>query len=126
MLVVLVVPLDVVLVVPLASYVLYTILMLRQLWRVPRIREHYRRLPTRRELPVDVGYLQFGSFFFRRQDVIGTGATGRVYKGMYAGKLVAIKEMDETQVKLPSIIREVGALKRLGDKCEHVLSLIHI
>ena len=37
-----------------------------------------------------------------------------------SGEVVAIKEMDETQVKLPSIIREVGALKRLGDKCEHV------
>ena len=62
-------------------------LLLRQLWQVPRIREHYRRLPT---MPsshgvVDSGVLQFGSFFFRRSDMLGAGGTARVYKGMYAG-----------------------------------------
>ena len=77
----------------LALYTCYTILLLRQLWLMPRVREHYRRLPTRREAPSDIGYLQFGSFFFRRQDVIGTGGSSRVYKGMYAGQLVAVKEL---------------------------------
>ena len=52
----------------------------------------------------------------------GAGGYGRVLRAVHgrSGEVVAIKEMDETQVKLPSIIREVGALKRLGDKCEHV------
>lgn len=64
---------------------------------MPRIREHYRRLPTRREIATtDSGMLQFGSFFFRRQDLLGAGGTARVYKGMYAGKLVAVKEIAST------------------------------
>ena len=95
-----------------ASYAAYTLLLLRQLWRMPRIRDHYRRLPTRRELPIDVGYLQFGSFFFRRQDVIGTGATGRVYKGMYAGTLVAVKEMASAHV--PSSLQHGGHSEASG------------
>ena len=28
-------------------YAFYTALLLRQLWRMPRIRDHYRQLPTR-------------------------------------------------------------------------------
>ena len=85
------------LIVLIATYAAYTVLLLWKLWQVPRIREHYRRLPTRRELGfADSGVLQFGSFFFRRQDLLGAGGTARVYRGMYAGKLVAIKEIAAT------------------------------
>ena len=49
---------------------------LHQLWRLPRIKEHYRRLPTRKEIvETDPGILQFGSFIFSRDDLIGHGAT---------------------------------------------------
>ena len=62
-------------------YAAYTLLLLRQLWRMPRIRDHYRQLPTRPERPVDtIGFLAFGSFSFRRQDLIGAGGMARVYK----------------------------------------------
>ncbi len=95
------------------GYALYTVYMLCELWKVPRIREHYRRLPTRRELPFgDSGVLQFGSFFFRRQDLLGAGGTARVYKGMYAGKLVAVKELTSTSM-LPYGRAEAALLSRL-------------
>ena len=62
-------------------YAFYTALLLRQLWRMPRIRDHYRQLPTRPERPVDtIGFLAYGSFSFRRQDLIGAGGMARVYK----------------------------------------------
>ncbi|KAL1512405.1 hypothetical protein AB1Y20_005661 [Prymnesium parvum] len=93
-------------------YLLYTLVMLRFLCQVPRIREHYRRLPTRRELPPEGGVLQFGSFFFRRQDVIGTGGSSRVYRGMYAGKLVAVKEIAAAAM-LPHGQAEAAMLSRL-------------
>lgn len=94
-------------------YSLYTLVLLRQLWLVPRIREHYRRLPTRHELAIaDSGVLQFGSFFFRRTDLLGAGGTARVYKGMYAGKLVAIKEIAETAM-LPHGRAEASLLSNL-------------
>jgi hypothetical protein len=65
-----------------ALYLLYTLVMLRELWKVPRIREHYRRLPTRSDAVAltDSGVLQFGSFFFRHSDMLGAGGTARVYK----------------------------------------------
>ena len=97
----------------LGSYALYTLFFLRQLWQVPRIREHYRRLPTRRDTGVaEAGVLQFGSFFFRRQDVLGAGGTARVYKGMYAGKLVAVKEIAATSM-LPYGRAEAALLSSL-------------
>jgi hypothetical protein len=94
-------------------YVLYTLVLLRQLWQIPRVREHYRRLPTRREIAtLDSGMLQFGSFFFRRQDLLGAGGTARVYKGMYAGKLVAVKEIASTAM-IPYGRAEAALLSRL-------------
>jgi serine/threonine protein kinase len=76
------------------SYIAFSLLFIYFLWRLPRIREHYRRLPTRKELyEADPGFLQYGSFFFRRQDLIGHGATACVYKGMLAGRMVAVKEL---------------------------------
>jgi len=94
-------------------YVLYTLVLLRQLWQIPRVREHYRRLPTRREIAtLDSGMLQYGSFFFRRQDLLGAGGTARVYKGMYAGKLVAVKEIASTAM-IPYGRAEAALLSRL-------------
>ena len=95
------------------TYCLYTLLLLRQLWAVPRIREHYRRLPTRNDLALaDSGVLQFGSFFFRRTDLLGAGGTARVYKGMYAGKLVAVKEIAATAM-MPHGRAEAALLSNL-------------
>jgi len=94
-------------------YALYTSLLLRQLWRMPRIRDHYRQLPTRPERPVDtIGFLAFGSFSFRRQDLIGAGGMARVYKGMYAGTLVAVKEVAAGALT-PSVCAEAALLSGL-------------
>jgi len=94
-------------------YALYTSLLVRQLWRMPRIRDHYRQLPTRPERPVDtIGFLAYGSFSFRRQDLIGAGGMARVYKGMYAGTMVAVKEVAAGALT-PSVCAEAALLSGL-------------
>ena len=47
-----------------------------------------------------------------RQDVIGTGGSSRVYRGMYAGKLVAVKEIAATAM-MPHGRAEAALLSRL-------------
>ena len=63
------------------AFLFYTLLVtwhIQQLWRLPRIKEHYRRLPTRNELvEAEPGILEFGSIMFSRNDIIGHGATVR-------------------------------------------------